>query len=187
MGIRLPKQSLPSGTWQTSAQGRDFRFFSKKITKKLCLNLKARPGSLDTKQCHMGSMELDFNSLGSIPPPPPPPPLGGGKLIGALVNSKNNQLTATFSQQWEVWYGKLSTKSKFLPIFWSCGYVWDVWHIIQTHLGSCRCWCQGFCLGFHRKCCCRCCLFCSWKAVFAGQTYYSNSVQNIPKLRRLTT
>ena len=41
--------------WQTTlAQGWDLRFFSEKISKKLCLNLKAGPGVLDTKLCHMG-------------------------------------------------------------------------------------------------------------------------------------
>ena len=39
LGIRLPRQSLPSGIWQTtSAQGQDLRFFSEKITKKLSLS-----------------------------------------------------------------------------------------------------------------------------------------------------
>ena len=45
LGIRLPKQSLPSGIGQTTlAEGRDLRCFSEKISKKVCLNLKARPG-----------------------------------------------------------------------------------------------------------------------------------------------
>ena len=43
--IILSKQSLFSGIWQTTlAQGRNLRCFSEKISKKLCLNLKARPG-----------------------------------------------------------------------------------------------------------------------------------------------
>ena len=44
-GIQLPKQSLLTGIWRTTlAQGRKLRCFGEKISKQLCLNLKARPG-----------------------------------------------------------------------------------------------------------------------------------------------
>ena len=44
LGIRLPN------SWQTTlAQGRDLRCFSEKISMKLCLNLKARPGDFGHK------------------------------------------------------------------------------------------------------------------------------------------
>ena len=57
LGIRLPKQSLPSEIWQTTlAQG----CFIEKISKKLCLILEHVQGTFDTKLCHMGR-ELDPN------------------------------------------------------------------------------------------------------------------------------